>query len=79
MRTYLLRMVYKDIHISLKIKHGNKKRQVTDFIWSKNMYRLDRTVEDPDHCVLYYLQGGPDRTICMSRIDVYSRGLSGTS
>ena len=25
------------------------------------MYRLDRIVQDPGNCVLYYLQDGPDR------------------
>ena len=26
-------------------QHGDQKRQVTDFIWRKNMYRLDRIVQ----------------------------------
>ena len=30
-------------------------------IWSRNAYRLDRIVKEPDNCVLYYLQDGPDR------------------
>ena len=42
-------------------QHGDKNRQETDFIWSKNTYRLDRIVKDPDNCVLYYLQEGSDR------------------
>ena len=37
------------------------KRQATDLIWSKNTYRLDRTVQEPGNRVLYYLQDGPDR------------------
>ena len=42
-------------------QHGDQKRRVTDFIWSKNTYRLDRIVQDPGNRVLYYLQGGTDR------------------
>ena len=42
-------------------QHGDQKRRVTDFIWSKNMYRLDRIVQEPDNSVLYYLQDGLDR------------------
>ena len=42
-------------------QHGDKNRQETDLIRSKNTYRLDRIVKDPDNCVLYYLQEGSDR------------------
>ena len=42
-------------------QQGNKKRRVTDFIWSKNMYQLDRIVQEPGNRVLHYLQGGLDR------------------
>ena len=42
-------------------KHGNQKRRATDFIWSKNTYRLDRIVQEPGNRVLYYLQGECDR------------------
>ena len=41
--------------------HGNQIRRATDFIWSKNTYQLDRIVQDPANCVLYYLQDGHDR------------------
>ena len=27
-------------------QHGDQKRQATDLIWSKNMYRLDRIVQN---------------------------------
>ena len=43
-------------------QHGDQKRRATDFIWSKNTYRLDRIVQEPGNRVLYYLQGGPDRS-----------------
>ena len=43
-------------------QHGDQKRRATDLIWSKNMYRLDRIVQEPGNRVLYYLQGGPNRT-----------------
>ena len=42
-------------------QHGDPKRQATDFIWSKNTYRLDQTLQEPGNCVLYSLQDGPDR------------------
>ena len=38
-----------------------KKRRVTDFIWSKNTYRLDAVVQEPGNRILYYLQDGSDR------------------
>ena len=37
-------------------QHGNKKIRVTDFILSKNTYRLDLTVEESDNRILYNLQ-----------------------
>ena len=42
-------------------QHGDQKRRATDFIWSKNTYRLDRIVQEPGNRVLYYLQDGPNR------------------
>ena len=42
-------------------QHGDQKRRATDLIWSKNTYRLDRIVQNPGNCLLYYLQEGPDR------------------
>ena len=42
-------------------QHGDKKRRATDFILSKNTYRLDQIVQEQGNCVLYYLQDGPDR------------------
>ena len=42
-------------------QHGDQKRRATDLIWSKNTYGLDRIVQDPGNCILYYLQDGPDR------------------
>ena len=42
-------------------QHGDQKRRATDFIWSKNTYRLDRIVQEPGNHVMYYLQDGPDR------------------
>ena len=43
-------------------QHGDQKRRATDFVWSKNTYRLDRIVQEPGNRILYYLQGGPERT-----------------
>ena len=42
-------------------QHGHQKRGATDFIRSKNTYRLDRIVQEPGNHVLYYLQDGSDR------------------
>ena len=42
-------------------QHEDPKRRATDFIWSKNTYRLDQTLQEPGNCVLYSLQDGPDR------------------
>ena len=42
-------------------QHGDKKKWATDFIWSKNMYLLDRNIQEPGNRVLYYLQDVPDR------------------
>ena len=30
-------------------------------MWSKITHRLDRIVQEPGNCVLYYLQDGPHR------------------
>ena len=52
----LYRYLYRPVE-----QHGDQKRQATDLIWSKNTYRLDRIVQEPGDCVLYYLQDGLDR------------------
>ena len=39
-------------------QHGDKKRRATDLIWSSKTYKLDRILQEPGNCVLYYLQGG---------------------
>ena len=54
-------MAYTDIYINLANNMEIKKRRETDFIWSKNTYRLDRIVQEPGNRVLYYLQHGADR------------------
>ena len=41
--------------------YGDQKRRATDFIWSKDTYRLDRIIHDLGNRILYYLQDGPDR------------------
>ena len=52
-------------------QHGDRKRQATDLIWSKNTYRLDRIVQDPGSRVLCYLQDEPDRDfVCEELIHV---------
>jgi len=42
-------------------EHGGQTRRVTNRMWSKETYRLDRIVEDPGQRVLCYLADGPER------------------
>ena len=43
-------------------QYGNQKRRATDFICSKNTYRLDRIVQEPHNRVLYCLLDGSNIT-----------------
>ena len=47
-------VLYRDLYQPVE-QHRDQKRRVTDFIWRKNTYRLDRIVQEPGNCVLYYL------------------------
>ena len=49
-------------------QHGDQKRRRTDFMWSKNTYRLDRIVQYPGNRVLYCLQDGPDRAFVHEKL-----------
>ena len=49
-------------------QHVDQNRQITDFIWSKNTYRLDQIVQEPGNGVFYYLQDGPDRTFVREKL-----------
>ena len=40
---------------------GGQQKRATDMVWSWNVFRLDRIVEDPGQRVLYYLAEGPER------------------
>ena len=42
-------------------QYGDQKRRTTNFIWSKNTYQLDRSLQEPGNRVLHYLQDGADR------------------
>ena len=55
-----VKMAYTDIFINL-VNNIEIKKDEPDFIWGKNTFRLDRIVEEPGNCVLYFLQDGPDR------------------
>ena len=44
-------------------QHENQKRWATDFIWSKNTYRLDQIAQESGNRVLYYLQDRPDELL----------------
>ena len=53
--------LYRYLYQTVK-RNGDQTRQAaTDFIRSKNTYRLDRFVQEPGNRVLYYLKDGPDR------------------
>ena len=54
-------MDYIDTFTNLMNNMEIKKRRATDFIQSKNTYRLDQIVQDPGNRVFYYLQNGPDK------------------
>ena len=47
-------VLYRYLH-QLDEQHGSQKRRTADFIWSKNMYKLDQVVEEPGNRVLCYL------------------------
>ena len=49
-------------------QHGDQKRRATNLIWSKNMYRLDRIVQDPGNRVLHYLLDEPDRAFAREEL-----------
>ena len=36
-------------------QHGERKRRKTDFIWSKNTYRLNRIIEETNDCEIVSL------------------------
>ena len=58
-------MVYTDLYISKANNVEIKKKWATDFIFSKNTYRLDQIVEEPGNCISCYLEDRPDITfIC---------------
>lgn len=59
-------------------QHEDKKRQVTDFIWSKNPCRLDQVMENPGNYILHYLRGGPDIPFVHEEL-IYSRQYLGIS
>ena len=42
---------------------GGQQKRATDMVWSWNTFRLDRIIENPSQCVLYYLSGdkAPER------------------
>ena len=63
-------MVYTDIFILYQPgeKHIDQKRRVTDFIWSKNTYRLNQIVQESGNRVLYYLQDGSDRAFVREKL-----------
>ena len=53
--------LYRYLYQTVK-RNGDQTRQAaTDFIRSKNTYRLDQIVQEPGNRVLYYLKDGPDR------------------
>ena len=53
-------------------QHGDQKRQAIDLIWSRNVYRLGRVVQDPNNRILCYLQDGPDRAFVREELMLVS-------
>ena len=53
-------MVYTDIYISL-VNNTETKKTNYQLHLELDAYRLDRFVECSGNCVLYHLQGGPDK------------------
>ena len=49
-------------------QHGDQRRRATDFIWSKNTYRLDWIVENQGNHMLYYLKDGPNRLLAKEEL-----------
>ena len=49
-------------------QHGDQKRCARDLTWGKNMYQLDRTVQDPGNYVLYDFQDGSDRAFVLEEL-----------
>ena len=49
---------------------------MTDPIWSKDKYQLDRIVQDPGNRVLYYFQDGPDRAFVREDLMHVSEDIS---
>ena len=42
-------------------EHDDQRCIATDRIWSKGTYRLREIMENPDNCVMYLADDGPDR------------------
>ena len=42
-------------------EHDDQHKRATDWIWSKNAYRLKEVVSNPGNRVMYFLKDGPDR------------------
>ena len=52
-------------------QYVDQKRWNTNFIWSKNTYKLDRIVEKAGDCVLYFLQIESDRAfVCKESMHI---------
>ena len=49
-------------------QHEDQRRRATDFIWSKNTYRLGRIVENQGNHILYYLKDGPNRLLAKEKL-----------
>lgn len=61
--------LYRYLYQSGELK-GGQNRRATDMIWSWDTFILDRIVENPGQCVLYYLVDGPRRAFV--RKELYS-------
>ena len=42
-------------------EHDDQRKRATDWIWSKNTYRLKEVISNPGNRVMYFLRDGPER------------------
>ena len=63
--------LYRYLYNPEEIEDDNRRR-APDMIWSWNTFRLDRIVENPGQCVLYYLVSGPQRAFVREELTLIS-------
>ena len=67
---------------AVSLVNNMNKRRAADIIWDKNIYRLDRIVQELGNCIFHYWEDGRDRAFVIQEFSstlVYSRGYLSTS